>query len=113
MCIAVGVIILAIVPLSTISKNQISAPKPLLDVYQKLYPWKIINHYGTFNRIPKERIEIVIQGSLDAQEWVEYQYLYKPGTNSNQLPTFVSPHISRLEYLLWVAAQSDYQQVVW
>ena len=110
--IAVIVIVLSTVPISSVARN-VSTPQPLLDAYKRVHPFKIVNLYGPFYRIPLERYELQIQGSLDAQTWVDYEFLYKPDIDVTRWPSFVSPHISRLEYQLWVAAQTDYQQEVW
>lgn len=112
MMLAVFLIVISTVPISTISQS-VSTPQPLRDIYRKVHPFRIVNMYGPFYRIPHERFELHIQGSLDAQTWINYDFLYKPDEDLTRWPPFLSPHISRLEYQLWMAAQTDYQQEVW
>mgnify|MGYP005993348565 CR=1 FL=1 len=113
MSLAVVLIVLSTVPLSSIARNGISTPQPLRDVYKRVHPFRIVNLYGPFYRIPHERFELQIQGSMDAQQWLDYEFLYKPDVDVTRWPPLLSPHISRLEYQLWIAAQTDYQQEVW
>lgn len=113
MLLAVFVIVMTTIPLTTVTQGTVTTPKPLLDVYKKIYPFKLVNLYGPFNRVQKERFELVLQGSLDAQTWTDYHFLYKPDNNIWRAPAYLSPHISRLEYQLWIAAQGEYQQEVW
>lgn len=113
MLLAVFVIVMTTIPLTTVTQGTVTTPKPLLDVYKKIYPFKLVNLYGPFNRVQKERFELVLQGSLDAQTWTDYSFLYKPDNNIWRAPAYLSPHISRLEYQLWIAAQGEYQQEVW
>ena len=128
--IAVCVVIMTTVPLSALSQGNLTSPPLLVDLYKHIYPYHVINIYSPFPRLPKERISIVIQGSKDAQTWHDYSFLYSPNlpsssssspsspsspssSLSSSAPSFVSPHISRLEYALWSAAQSDYHQEIW
>lgn len=113
MFVAVAVIIFSAIPLSSLVQSNLNTPKPLMDAYKKVYPWRIVNLYTPLNRVQKDRFELLIQASLEAQNWQDYHFLYKPGSILDTRPMFLSPHISRLEYLLWVAAQTDYQQEIW
>jgi hypothetical protein len=146
--VAVLVVVLTTVPLSVMTSKAVMAPAPVLDLYRFLYPFKIVNFYGPFYLVRRERMDIVIQGSIDAQNWYDYDNLYKPDGHLARPPPFASPHISRvcsefdnstlthtpcmivvvvvkmintfelllvvqLEYRLWQAAYSDYQQEIW
>ena len=111
--LSVTILLISLVPLSDMAQERVDLPRPLIDVYEHVQPFRIINFYGPFHRVPHERYELRIQGSLEAQRWVDYGFLYKPGEDLSRLPPFISPHISRLEYQLWMAAQTDYQQEVW
>ena len=106
------ILILSIVPILSLAQGKIVPPQQLIDVYRHTYPFKIVNIYTPFYCIYKDRYEIIVQGSLDAQNWKDYKSYFKPDLSLSS-PTFHSPHISRLEYALWSAAQSDYQQEVW
>ena len=109
--IFVFIAVFSIIPLSTISPS-LSPPAELINYYKLIYPWKIVNIYS-HPRIPDQRYEIIIQASLDAQTWRDYEFLYKPDSNIDKMLSFVSPHVSRIELLLWRAAQADYQKEIW
>lgn len=67
-------------------------------------PWQLANAYGAFGTVTKERIEIVVEGTLvddpgDA-DWVEYAFKGKPGA-LNRVPRQFAPYHLRLDWLMW------------
>ena len=60
----------------------------------------------------KERAEIVIEGSEDGNNWREYEFKWKPG-DVKRAPGWVAPHQPRLDWQMWFAALSNYQQTPW
>ena len=48
---AVLLLLLSTVPLSAMTQGQVMAPEPLMKVYRAVYPFKIVNLYGPFNRV--------------------------------------------------------------
>ena len=62
----------------------------------------LVNGYGLFARMTTERYELLIEGSLDGQEWKAYQFKYKPN-NPSQLH-FAWLHMPRLDWQMWFAA---------
>jgi hypothetical protein len=58
------------------------------------------------------RPEIVIEGSLDGETWLPYEFKYKPGDLTRR-PTWVEPHQPRLDWQMWFAALGDYQRDPW
>ncbi|CAM9913273.1 unnamed protein product [Lampetra planeri] len=81
-------------------------------------PLRIVNTYGAFGSITKERTEVVLQGtaSVDpadaATEWEEYDFVCKPG-DTRRRPCLVSPYHYRLDWLMWFAAFQTYEQNPW
>ena len=75
-------------------------------------PLMIVNPYGLFAIMTTSRPEIVIEGSLDGQDWREYVFRYKPGPLSRQAP-WTAPHQPRLDWQMWFAALGDYRQNPW
>ncbi|XP_053131899.1 lipase maturation factor 1 isoform X2 [Hemicordylus capensis] len=81
-------------------------------------PLRIVNTYGAFGSITKERTEVVIQGtsSLDANDpaalWEEYGFKCKPG-DLRKRPCLISPYHYRLDWLMWFAAFQTYEQNEW
>jgi hypothetical protein len=65
----------------------------------------LVNAYGAFGSVGKERYEIVIEGTRDhvitpATEWKEYGFAAKPG-DVNRMPPQVAPYHLRLDWLIW------------
>ncbi len=59
-----------------------------------------------------ERHEIIVQGSNDGVQWNDYEFKYKPG-DVKKRPGFVAPFQPRLDWQMWFAALSDYQDTPW
>jgi lipase maturation factor 1 len=66
-------------------------------------PLRSFNGYGLFRVMTTQRPEIVIEGSRDGSEWIEYEFRYKPGA-VDQRPRFVAPYHPRLDWQMWFAA---------
>ncbi|MFE6735909.1 lipase maturation factor family protein [Microbacterium sp. NPDC057650] len=67
-------------------------------------PWQLANAYGAFGTVTKQRIEIVVEGTLDddpdAADWVEYAFKGKPGA-LDRVPRQFAPYHLRLDWLMW------------
>uniref|UniRef100_A0A8C3AW86 Lipase maturation factor n=1 Tax=Cyclopterus lumpus TaxID=8103 RepID=A0A8C3AW86_CYCLU len=81
-------------------------------------PLRIVNTYGAFGSITKERTEVIFQGTLSPDPkdpealWEEYQFLCKPG-DVYRRPCLISPYHYRLDWLMWFAAFQTYEQSEW
>lgn len=69
----------------------------------------LVNTYGAFGSITRDRYEIVIEGT-DAEDpehavWREYEFKGKPG-DPRRPPRQIAPYHLRLDWLLWFAALS-------
>ncbi|UYO96924.1 lipase maturation factor family protein [Microbacterium sp. M28] len=66
--------------------------------------WQLANAYGAFGTVTKERIEIVVEGTLsedpDAADWREYVFKGKPGP-LRRIPRQFAPYHLRLDWLMW------------
>jgi hypothetical protein len=66
--------------------------------------WQLVNTYGAFGTVTKQRIEIVVEGTLaeepDDGDWQEYAFKGKPG-NVRSLPRQYAPYHLRLDWLMW------------
>ncbi|MET0391106.1 MAG: lipase maturation factor family protein [Polyangiales bacterium] len=62
----------------------------------------LVNSYGAFGSVTRERYEIVIEGKSesDGNEWKEYEFRGKPG-DPRRLPPQVAPYHLRLDWLMW------------
>jgi hypothetical protein len=72
-------------------------------------PLYLVNTYGAFGSISKVRDEIVLEGSEDGREWKEYELPCKPGDPMRR-PCLVTPYHYRLDWQMWFAAMSTYQE---
>lgn len=76
-------------------------------------PYHLVNTYGAFGSISRERYEVVIEGTDDATVtaatvWKEYEFKAKPG-GLNRTPPQVAPYHLRLDWLMWFIPFSVYQ----
>jgi hypothetical protein len=70
----------------------------------------LVNTYGAFGTVTRERYEVVIEGTGDpsitpSTEWKEYEFKGKPGDPLHMPPQFAPYHL-RLDWLMWFAALS-------
>ncbi len=75
-------------------------------------PFGITNTYGLFAVITTSRQEIIVQGSNDGDNWLDYEFKFKPG-DLKKAPRWVAPYQPRLDWQMWFAALSNYQSNPW
>src|SRR3954470_374163 len=108
--LAVVVVMLSIAP----TVNMLS---PAQVMNTSFNPLQIVNTYGAFGSITKERYEIVVEGT-DAEAigestiWREYEFKGKPGDPSRRPPQ-VAPYHMRLDWLMWFEAMAPSPHSGW
>src|SRR6266542_2562052 len=71
-------------------------------------PFGLVNTYGAFGSVGRERYEIVLEGT-DApspqgdEDWRAYEFRCKPG-DPERRPCWISPYHHRLDWQMWFAA---------
>jgi hypothetical protein len=80
-------------------------------------PLDLVNTYGAFGSINRERLEIVFEGTPDAvtsktAEWREYPFKCAP-TDVTRRPCVITPYHYRLDWQIWFAAMSTPQRYPW
>jgi hypothetical protein len=80
-------------------------------------PLDLVNTYGAFGTVGRERDEIVFEGTDDAvitgdTKWKEYEFVAKPG-DPNRRPPFIAPYQPRIDWQIWFAAMSTPEQYPW
>jgi len=86
---------------------------PLLgSVYARAESFRIVNGYGLFRVMTKDRNEIIIEGSADGIDWQSYEFKWKPG-GVKRAPGWCAPHQPRLDWQMWFAALGSYRQNPW
>ncbi|MGP0223862.1 MULTISPECIES: lipase maturation factor family protein [unclassified Paenarthrobacter] len=87
--------------------------RPLLNLFSRqqlmnasFNKWRLVNAYGAFGTVTKQRIEIVVEGTMakdpDApdESWLEYGFKGKPG-DPRRVPSQWAPYHLRLDWLMW------------
>jgi hypothetical protein len=69
---------------------------------------RLVNTYGAFGSVTKERREVVLEGTDDpgpgpGATWKEYEFKGKPG-DPRRRPPQVAPYHLRLDWLMWFVA---------
>lgn len=86
------------------ARNLLSRRQRMNSTYDPLH---LVNSYGAFGTVGRERHEIVFEGSPDddGDDWRPYEFRGKPG-DVRRLPRQCSPYHLRLDWLMWFAAIS-------
>jgi hypothetical protein len=76
-------------------------------------PFHLVNTYGAFGSVTKERYEIIVEGTSDPalgdSGWKAYEFKGKPG-DPRRIPRQFAPYHLRLDWLMWFAAfESPYR----
>jgi lipase maturation factor 1 len=96
----------------SVVKPQSRPPGWLANLYVQLEAFRIVNGYGLFRVMTKDRCEIVIEGSTDGVEWMPYEFKWKPG-DLKRAPGWCAPHQPRLDWQMWFAALESPEQNPW
>ncbi len=80
-------------------------------------PFDLVNTYGAFGTVGRERDEIVIQGTSDAEpgpdtRWLDYELPCKPGDPLRR-PCLITPYHYRLDWQAWFAPFYRPEQQPW
>jgi len=94
--------------------NMLSARQVMNTSFNSLH---LVGTYGAFGSITRPRYEVIVEGTDDAvvtpaTEWREYQFKGKPG-DVNYRPPQIAPYHLRLDWLMWFAAMSTYEDYPW
>jgi len=87
-------------------------PVPFSTLDGAVQPLLSLNGYGLFRVMTTSRHEISVEGSDDGEHWQEYKFHWKPG-DLDERPGLVAPHQPRLDWQMWFAALSNFQDNPW
>lgn len=95
-------------------RNMISPNQVMNTVYNRLH---LVGTYGAFGSITRPRYEVIVEGTdenviLPSTKWREYEFKAKPGA-TGRMPPQIAPYHLRLDWLMWFAALSNYDQHPW
>ncbi|MFC6767779.1 lipase maturation factor family protein [Natrinema soli] len=101
--LAAVVIVLSVQPV----RNMLSESQLMNTSFD---PLNLVNTYGAFGSITRDRYEVVVEGTADEDltpetEWRSYRFKGKP-TDPERRPPQVAPYHLRLDWQLWFAAMS-------
>jgi hypothetical protein len=107
--LALVVAILSIEPVM----NLVSPGQEMNKSFNRL---NLVNTYGAFGTVGRERFEIIFEGTLDSRpenaHWREYEFVAKPG-DPNRRPPIIAPYQPRLDWQIWFAAMSTPRDYPW
>ncbi len=86
--------------------------EPLHSIVKYTAPLEIVNSYGLFAIMTTSRPEIIVEGSMDGENWIPYSFRYKPG-DLGRAPRWAAPHQPRLDWQMWFAAMGSYRENPW
>jgi Lipase maturation factor len=77
----------------------------------------LVNSYGAFGVVGRERDEIIFEGTDDASitgdtQWRAYEFKAKPGDPS-RAPPFIAPYQPRIDWQIWFAAMASPSEYPW
>jgi hypothetical protein len=110
--VSVVLIGLGVLQLITMFGLLAGAPEPIAWLNFKAETFHVMSGYGLFAVMTTSRPEIIVEGSDDGQQWKAYEFKYKPGDVSRPL-SWVAPYQPRLDWQMWFASLSNYQQNPW
>lgn len=108
-----SVLVIAILSLPVL-KNMIGPNQAMNQSYSR---WHLVNSYGLFGGITKERYEVLFFGTDEViatpqTQWKEYSFYCKPGP-IDQRPCLITPYHLRLDWQLWFSAMRPELQERW
>lgn len=80
-------------------------------------PLELVNTYGAFGSVGKERMNIVFEGTTnetpnDSSDWHPYIYKGLP-VEVNRIPPQIAPYHLRLDWQMWFASMSTPEEYPW
>jgi hypothetical protein len=95
-------------------RNLLSTRQVMNTSFDRLH---LVNTYGAFGSVGRERDEIVFEGSRDPEPaddaaWRPYEFRCKPGDPARR-PCLISPYHLRLDWQIWFAAMSTADRHPW
>ena len=94
--------------------NLLSTQQAMNTSFDRLH---LVNTYGAFGTVGKQRFEIVFEGTsddepLESGAWKPYEFKVKPG-DPNRRPAIITPYHYRLDWQIWFAAMAAPNDYPW
>jgi hypothetical protein len=91
------------------ARNLVSRHQRMNTSYDRLH---LVNSYGAFGSVTRDRLEVVVEGTRDGERWEAYEFKGKP-TDPDRRPRQFAPSHLRLDWLMWFVALSPRYGAVW
>ena len=108
--------LVAVVALLSIApvENLLSRRQAMNTSFNRL---DLVNTYGAFGTVGRERREIVFEGTQDEvlgdeTRWLPYEFKCKPG-DPERRPCIIAPYQYRIDWQIWFAAMSTPERYPW
>ena len=115
MNITVWIVTVIIALLSIQPVLNILSPKQIMNT--SFDPFDLVNTYGAFGSVGRERLNVVFEGTMDetpddSANWKAYHYKGLP-VDLDKRPPQVAPYQLRLDWQMWFAAMSTADEYPW
>jgi hypothetical protein len=104
--------LVALATIDLVGSLGVVLPAPVERAAASVSPLHLTSSYGLFAVMTTVRDEIVLEGSEDGEQWVAYDFRYKPDAPEGGLP-FAPLHLPRLDWMLWFAALGEPEDAGW
>lgn len=109
------VVVVLVLLLSIRPTLNLISPRQIMNTSYN--PLHLVGTYGAFGSITRPRYEVIVQGTdeeivTESSQWKEYEFKGKPG-ELGYGPRQFAPYHLRLDWLMWFAGFSSYQQHPW
>jgi hypothetical protein len=94
--------------------NMLSPGQIMISSYD---PFDLVNSYGAFGTVGRERFNVIFEGTMDADStdkanWKPYIYKGLPVLPGKRSPQ-IAPYQLRLDWQMWFAAMSTSEEYLW
>jgi hypothetical protein len=95
-------------------RNLLSPSQAMNTSFDRLH---LVNTYGAFGTVGRERYELIVQGTNDPfpdelSDWKDYEFRVKPG-DPQRRPAVITPYHHRLDWQIWFAAMATPNDYPW
>jgi hypothetical protein len=100
--VAVVAVTILVVALSYFPVRNMASPAQAMNA--SFEPFHLVNTYGAFGTVGRERYEVIVEGTngdpASDEGWREYEFKGKPG-DPRRMPRQFAPYHLRLDWLMW------------